>query len=382
MTAFSKDQVTSILVASYNKYLPGSDYTARDNALLKNGIYSFLDSGYTAEYVLDYYAVNIVYQAAVSNPSLFPGYTIDYTVVGAKDIFYNSLPASSIVNFFYPEGSAQDRAQMASAIDQGQITKEKFMYGYVKIDPTTTSPSINDIIKAATTVGLPISYPDSGLKMPGVTADQQDFVVAMYAAAFSRAPEHNGLKYWANKLSVELSYGTEQKSAYAVISKQMYIDGSGNNEGGTNLANADYVNYAYNNILGRQGEAGGVSYWNNMLATGATDRGSFVATFVGDALGNAGDGDFLQARIAVSKFVAQEHVSGPNAPGINLGLIKNVFGEADALAAINSIINGYGTSQAPKVPAAPLSLFDVASIEISGDMSTALGSADGSGLIS
>lgn len=300
----------------------------------------------------------------------------------ADKIFYNSLPASSIVNFFYPEGTAQERAQMASAIDQGQITKEKFMYGYVKIDPTTTSPSINDIIKATTTVGLPISYPDSGLKMPGVTADQQDFVVAMYAAAFSRAPEHNGLKYWANKLSVELSYGTEQKSAYAAISKQMYIDGSGNNEGGTNLANADYVNYAYNNILGRQGEAGGVSYWNNMLATGATDRGSFVATFVGDALGNAGDGDFLQARIAVSKFVAQEHVSGPNAPGINLGLIKNVFGEADALAAINSIINGYGTSQAPKVPAAPLSLFDVASIEISGDMSTALGSADGSGLIS
>lgn len=170
----------------------------------------------------------------------------------------------------------------------------------------------------------------------------------MYDSAFNRAPEFNGLKYWANKLSAELSWGTDQATAYTVISKQMYIDGKGNNEGGTSLGNADYVNYAYQNILGRNGEAAGVTYWNNQLATGAVDRGGFVAKFVGDALGNVGDGDF-QARIAVSKFAGPEHVSrGPSAPGIDLhGVIQNVYDATSANAAINAIIQKYGTAAVP-----------------------------------
>lgn len=376
MAAITVVQATSILVEAYKKYLPAdSTYNARDSAGLKQVVSDLAAGGTAVESILDSFSVTLLYTAAVSNPSLFPGYPIDYTVVNADKIFYNSLPASSIVNFFYPEGSAQERAQMTSAIEQGQITKEKFMYGYVKIDPTTTNPSISDIIKSAASEGIPFSYPDSGLKIPGVTADQQDFVVAMYVGAFNRAPEHNGLKYWANKLTAELAWGTDQTTAYKVISKQMYIDGSGNNEGGTNLGNADYVNYAYNNILGRQGEAGGVNYWNNMLASGATDRGSFVATFVGDALGNAGDGDFLQARIAVSEFLAQEHVSGPNAPAVDLGLVARVFGQDSALSAIDAIMKQYGAAPASMKLTAFEAPHDVAAIELSGV--AGIGSIDG-----
>lgn len=97
MTAFSKDQVTSILVASYNKYLPGSDYTVRDNALLKIGIYGFLDSGYTAEYILDYYAVNIVYQAAVSNPYSLAIRLITPCCTRTRFFTTASLPAPSLI---------------------------------------------------------------------------------------------------------------------------------------------------------------------------------------------------------------------------------------------------------------------------------------------
>lgn len=228
----------------------------------------------------------------------------------------------------------------------------------------------------AKSLALDSNLPDSGLVMDGVTEDELAFVVAMYAGAFNRAPEYEGLRYWVNQLAVKLGQGNDQKAAYSMISKQMYIDGTINGEAGTDLSNTDYVSFAYSNILGRQGESGGVSYWEKMLNTGVIDRGTFVAVFVGDALGNPGDGEFLQARIAVAKFLAQEHVSGPNAPAVDLGLLAQVSGLESALNAIYTIIMGYGTSQAPKA-----SIVDVASIEISGDMSAALGSADGSGLI-
>lgn len=346
MSTLTLDQAKTIAAAAYNKYfLPTYYDNVRNNAGLFSSMDAYSAIGLTPENTLKKVTADILYFAALQNPSLFPGHT---ATIGIATAFVESLPSSMVINFLYPQASPDTKAAMATALDTGAISKENFTFGLVKLGTTNTAPTLTDVTKAANVAGLADSYPDSGLHVPGVSASQQDFVVAMYDSAFNRAPEFNGLKYWANKLSAELSWGTDQATAYTVISKQMYIDGKGNNEGGTSLGNADYVNYAYQNILGRNGEAAGVTYWNNQLATGAVDRGGFVAKFVGDALGNVGDGDFLQARIAVSKFAAQEHVSGPSAPGIDLhGVIQNVYDATSANAAINAIIQKYGTAAAP-----------------------------------
>lgn len=345
MSTITIQQAKSIAAAAWNKYLPATHYNNENgNAGLFSEIDAWISIGFTPENALKESTANILYFVSLQTPSTFPGYA---AVIGKASTFVESLPSGMVVNFLLPQASAADKAAMVSALDSGAITKGNFTFGTSKLITTNTSPTITEVTKAATVSGLADSYPDSGLHMPGVTDAQQDFVVAMYAAAFNRAPEYNGLKYWTNKLSIELGYGTAQSTAYKVISTQMYSDGKGNGEGGTSLGDAAYVNYAYQNILGRNGEAAGVQYWNTQLATGSVDRGSFVATFVGDALGNAGDGDFLQARIAVSKFAAQQHVSGPTAPGIDLhAVIQNVTNATTANAAINAIIQKYGNAPA------------------------------------
>jgi hypothetical protein len=341
MSALTLDQAKSIAATAYEKYFPASYGMNLNNHSL---LFQLMD-GMSGEQALKLVLPDLVYLASVQNPATFPGYT---ATIGQATAFVESLPSSMVVNFLYPNGSAADKAAMIAALDAGQITKENFTFGLVKLDTTNTAPTLADVIKSATVPGLTASYPDSGLHVPGVTSAQQDMIVAEYLGNFSRSPENVGLIYWANKYSVELSYGTDQTTAYAVISSQMYKDGKGNGEAGTNLGNSDYVNFAYQNILGRGGDAAGVSYWNDKLATGAVDRGSFVAKFVGDAINNAGDSDFLQARIAVSKYAAQAHVSGPGAPGIDLhAVIQNVYDANSANAAINAIIAKYGTAAAP-----------------------------------
>jgi hypothetical protein len=365
MSTLTLDQAKVIAAAAYNKYFPPTYYdNVRNNAGLFSDMDAYSSIGLTPENTLKKVTADILYFAALQNPSTFPGHT---ATIGQATAFVESLPSAMVINFLYPNGSAADKAAMITALDSGAISKENFTFGLTKLGTTNTAPTIADVTKAATTAGLDASYPDSGLHVAGVTSAQQDFVVALYDSSFSRAPEYNGLVYWANKLNVELSYGTDQTTAYAVISKQMYIDGKGNGEAGTNLGDSAYVNFAYQNILGRAGDAAGVSYWNDKLATGTVDRGSFVAKFVGDAINNAGDSDFLQARIAVSKYAAQAHVSGPSAPGIDLhAVIQNVYDANSANAAINAIIAKYGTAAAPHAVDAVLTDASVAVIEVTG----------------
>lgn len=186
------------------------------------------------------------------------------------------------------------------------------------------------------------NYPDPSLNL-GVSSSQLDFLVAIYVGAFTRAPEYEGLKYWSGYLARELKSQPNEGAAFIALSKEMYNSGKNNGEGGTQLSNKEYVNFAYNNILGRDGDTGGIDYWNNELSSGNTDRGAFVSKFVSNALGNLKDGAFLEARIAVAKFAAQEKVSGPGAPGINLiEVIASVSDTSSALAAIDSINQRYG----------------------------------------
>jgi hypothetical protein len=346
MSDLTLDQAKAIAATAYSNFFPASyGRNLNNHSQLFSSMDAYIQLGYTPENALKELTADILYFVAIQNPATFPGYT---ATVGQPTAFVESLPSSMVINFLYPKASADTKAAMATALDTGAISKENFTFGLVKLDTTNTAPSLADVIKSATVPGLTTSYPDSGLHVAGVTSAQQDFVVALYDSSFSRAPEYNGLIYWANKLNVELSYGTDQTTAFAVISKQMYIDGKGNGEAGTSLGDGAYVNFAYQNILGRNGDAAGVQYWNDKLATGAVDRGTFVAKFVGDAINNAGDSDFLQARIAVSKYAAQAHVSGPGAPGIDLhAVIQNVSDAASANAAINAIIAKYGTAASP-----------------------------------
>ncbi|MGE8107071.1 DUF4214 domain-containing protein [Allorhizobium sp. NPDC080224] len=90
---------------------------------------------------------------------------------------------------------------------------------------------------------------------------------ALYEAAFDRRPDSGGMEYWM----------TSAKPA-----QQMARDFIGSAEGQTafgGLSNQDFVETLYQNVLDREGEAGGVQHWTSQLEAGALDRGDVLASF-------------------------------------------------------------------------------------------------------
>lgn len=84
-------------------------------------------------------------------------------------------------------------------------------------------------------------------------------VLSLYQAALNRAPDVDGLNYWVDqyisgKSFLDISQGfvnsTEFSTLFSINSPE------------------DYVDTLYQNILGREGEAGGISFWLDNLSNG------------------------------------------------------------------------------------------------------------------
>ena len=216
-----------------------------------------------------------------------------------------------------------------------------------------------------------ISLPLAPLTFPGLDSADQDFLVALYIGAFSRAPEYEGLKFWAGELATALRANTANPKQ--LISREMYQAGEKNNEGGTGLDTAAYVKLAYTNSLGREPDKEGYEFWLGELGGGKVQRGDFLATFLDSALTNGGDGQYLQARLTVAEYAAQEHVSGPNAnlkPGFLNQIITSVRDESSAMAAINSIKQQFGEAPPPSTPPADGGLLPIISFAASSGADT------------
>lgn len=92
----------------------------------------------------------------------------------------------------------------------------------------------------------------------------------LYQAAFNRAPDKVGLGYWIGALDRGASLTAVGKNFIDSLEfKQLY---------GTGLSDAEFVNQLYHNVLHRDGEAGGVTFWNNALHNGAS-RADLLMSF-------------------------------------------------------------------------------------------------------
>lgn len=272
--------------------------------------------------------------------------------------FANKLPGSEVINYLYPTASAADKSAILSAMNSGSLSATQFASGFSIAKATNSSPSAADIIKANTSLTPGSALKDSGLHFSGVTHDQLDFVTSMYVGGFGRAPDFGGLEFWSKELAANMKAGHTQFDAYLMVGHNMYVAGAKNAEGGTQLDNASYVDYAYNNALGRSADASGASYWINNLNSGAVERSQFLTTFLNSAQNAERDATFLGARVGVSEFAAQKHVTGPGTPSVDLkALIAPVVDIPTAQTAIEGIINKYGV--------APIEMAGVSTLDVS-----------------
>jgi len=108
-----------------------------------------------------------------------------------------------------------------------------------------------------------------------LSSDQMESLIELYIAYFNRAPDALGLSFWgtvhANGMSLSdiASQFTTQDETRA-----MYDSG---------MSDADFVSRVYNNVLGRDGDAEGFSFWTNALSTGAVVREQFIVAVLDGA---------------------------------------------------------------------------------------------------
>ena len=93
----------------------------------------------------------------------------------------------------------------------------------------------------------------------------------MYDSAFGRAPDSSGQNYWTTALQKGLSVA-DMASAFAASPEFVATYGRAQSI-------KQFVEQLYQNVLDREGEAGGVAYWTNALNTNTASRGQVLAGF-------------------------------------------------------------------------------------------------------
>ena len=99
----------------------------------------------------------------------------------------------------------------------------------------------------------------------------QGFLTGLYADAFTRAPDAAGLLFWTEELGAGVSRNAVIQDF--LVSSEYDL---------AHLSSSEYVNGLYKDILGRQEDAAGSTFWIDQLDSGAS-RVAVVGAFLGSA---------------------------------------------------------------------------------------------------
>lgn len=131
---------------------------------------------------------------------------------------------------------------------------------------TETSTWVPQLQSGAKTLGaLP-----AALRTSTDHTSNVDPVTRLYSAYLGRIPDRGGLGYWIGKKRT----GTR----LTAISSNFAASNEFKTKYGT-LTNRAFVELVYQNVLGRAGDAGGITYWTNKLTNGTATRGQVMVGF-------------------------------------------------------------------------------------------------------
>lgn len=99
-----------------------------------------------------------------------------------------------------------------------------------------------------------------------------DAAYRLYGGAFDRTPDEGGLRFW--------TFGWLNQGESLLDAAATFI-GSDEFKAkyGSWTSDADFVSQLYRNVLGREGESEGLTYWTDALASGAVDRAAVLVNF-------------------------------------------------------------------------------------------------------
>ncbi len=97
-------------------------------------------------------------------------------------------------------------------------------------------------------------------------------VFRLYNAAFSRFPDSSGLYYWITK-------NQSGENTYRQTCQSFIISNEFQETYGNSITHEEYLNALYSNILNRDADLNGFSYWLGNLNNGAEDRSEVLMGF-------------------------------------------------------------------------------------------------------
>lgn len=112
---------------------------------------------------------------------------------------------------------------------------------------------------------------DAGLFVPDATISA---VARVYYTVLDRAPDLGGLEYWTAQVKGGVSLDAETAGFLTAPEVQQKTGG---------LTTAQYVDYVYENSLGRHAEADGLKYWADLIDNQHAGRVS-VTTAIGQSV--------------------------------------------------------------------------------------------------
>lgn len=172
--------------------------------------------------------------------------------------------------------------------------------------------------------------------------DTVEDIVELYVAYFNRAPDAVGLNFWGTAVA----NGTTIEEVAALFSEQeeanaLYPD---------DQSTEDFIGAIYQYVLGRDPDAEGLTFWSEVLDSGAVEREAFVLEVVrgvdADVSDDASDEfiaqkeadeDYLDAKVDLAELYAVEKgLTDVDEAAAALAFFDGTeAGENEAIAAIN-----------------------------------------------
>jgi hypothetical protein len=125
----------------------------------------------------------------------------------------------------------------------------------------------------------------------------------LYVAYFNRAPDATGLLFWGSVLAEgDLSMADIAREFYGQPETQALYGGSS--------STGDFVTAVYLNVLGRNPDAEGFTYWTNVLDSGQRDRPEFILAMIDGAkaaTGSSVDAQYLETKAEIGAYYAVVH---------------------------------------------------------------------------
>lgn len=265
------------------------------------------------------------------------------------DEYNTSLPSSIVLGLLFPQASAELAEGLRDLLDTRQISNLDLLHGWALLPPgpppdwdtMLTALRENPFVRAEGWLALP------NLDLPFLAAADVHWLLAIYVAAFGRAPDPEGLRYWAEQMQTALADDADRAQALKILAGHIDWAGQQNREAGSDLPPASYVAQIYQQVLGREADAYGLQYWTDGLASGEIPRGQFLANFLYSALNGTGDAGYLQARIAVAGHATHALQRDPAAKLDLAGVLEGVHHVGSALAAIALLSPPFGDTPLP-----------------------------------